>query len=287
MKPYYEGWYMKQQQGENVLAVIPGRAQDSAFIQIVTPSTSHFVTYPLETFRHDGTMHVGQSVFSPDGMDVDVCAADVELRGSIRYRDRAPLRYDIMGPFALLPMETKHTVFSMRHRVEGSLCLNGETMRFTDGLGYMEGDRGHSFPRTYTWIQSVDFEGDASVMVAVADIPLPGLRFTGCIAVVWLDGQEFRLATYLGVRILEAGSTAVHLVQRGLDLLVELPKSQGHRLQAPAQGAMERPIHESPDVPARFRFAKDGETLLESACARTSFELVSPDAPAARTALGR
>ena len=48
MKPYYEGWYMKQQQGEDVLAVIPGRAQDSAFIQVVSNRGSRFLPYPLE-----------------------------------------------------------------------------------------------------------------------------------------------------------------------------------------------------------------------------------------------
>ena len=47
--------------------------------------------------------------------------------------------------------------------------------------GYMEGDRGHSFPRGYTWIQSTDFGCAASVMLALAEIPLAGLRFTGCI----------------------------------------------------------------------------------------------------------
>ena len=50
MKPYYEGWYMKQQQGEDVLAVIPGRAQDSAFIQVVSNRGSRFLPYPLEAF---------------------------------------------------------------------------------------------------------------------------------------------------------------------------------------------------------------------------------------------
>ena len=46
MKPYYEGWYMKQQQGEDVLAVIPGRAQDSAFIQVVSNRGSSFLRTP-------------------------------------------------------------------------------------------------------------------------------------------------------------------------------------------------------------------------------------------------
>lgn len=276
MKPYYEGWYLKQQRERDVLAVIPGRSQNSAFIQIITPDESHFVEYPLASYRRDSVMHVGSSSFSPGGMDVDVRTDDVELRGRIRYRDPAPLKYDIMGPFALLPMETKHTVFSMRHRVEGSVSLNGEALCFDGGAGYMEGDRGHSFPTTYTWIQSLDFSQDASVMVALAGIPLAGIHFTGCIAVVLLDGLEYRFATYLGVRILESSATVVRLAQRDMTLEVELPPPGGRRLQAPAQGAMDRPIRENPDVPARFVFEKGGRTLLEHASARTSFELVTP-----------
>lgn len=277
MKPYYEGWYLKQQQGDDVLAVIPGRSQDSAFIQVITPGESHFIEYPLASYSRRAVMRVGSSMFSPSGMDVDVQTDDLELRGRVRYHATTPLRYDIMGPFSFLPMETKHSVFSMRHRVEGSVLLNGKAMRFDDGLGYMEGDRGHSFPLSYLWVQSVDFHREASVMVAVAGIPLAGVRFTGCIAVVMLEGKEYRFATYLGVRIVEASESAIHLRQRGMDLRVEFPDARGHRLQAPASGAMDRPIREIPDAPARFLFAKNGRTLLESACARTSFELVAPD----------
>lgn len=277
MKPYYEGWYLKQQQGDNVLAVIPGRSQNSAFIQVITPSESHFVEYPLASYSRRAAMRVGSSTFSPSGMDVDVQTDGLKLRGQVRYHATTPLRYDIMGPFSLLPMETKHAVFSMRHRVEGSVSINGRTMRFDDGLGYMEGDRGHSFPSSYVWVQSVDFPRGASVMAAVAGIPLAGLRFTGCIAVVLLDGKEYRFATYLGVRVVEASECSVHLRQRGMDLRIEFPDARGHRLQAPASGAMDRPIREIPDAPARFLFAKNGRTLLESACARTSFELVVPE----------
>ena len=77
-------------------------------------------------------------------------------------------------------------------------------MRFTEGLGYMEGDRGCSFPRSYLWAQSMDFAEDASVMVAIAEIPLPGVRFTGCIAIVWLDGRESVSYTHLGMPTMAA-----------------------------------------------------------------------------------
>ena len=137
MRPYYEGWYMKQQQGGDILAVIPGRAQDEAFIQVVTADGAHYLPFPLEDFRQTGTrsMRVGRSLFSPIGMMLDVQAPDLELVGRLRYRELTPLRSDIMGPFAYLPMETKHTVFSMRHRVDGEVELNGRTLRFENAKG--------------------------------------------------------------------------------------------------------------------------------------------------------
>lgn len=283
MKPYYEGWYMKQQRGDQVLAVIPGRADDTAFIQIITEEGSQFIPYPLESFQHDTSIRVGQSTFTRYGMNLRIATEDLLLSGSLHYDNLTPLRYDIMGPFALLPMETKHTVFSMRHRVEGSVVYNGTTMSFENGIGYMEGDRGHTFPQGYTWIQSVDFEQNASVMLALAEIPLAGIRFTGCIGVVSLDGGEHRFATYLGVHIVQTSETLVEIRQRDMTLRIEILKTHGHTLQAPTKGAMSRSIRESPSVPATFLFQKKGETLLESSHALTSYEFVSPSQDKAPT----
>ena len=148
---------MKQQQGEDVLAVIPGRAQDSAFIQVVSNRGSRFLPYPLEAFdRTDGSMRIGDSLFTPYGMQLRIDEPDFELVGSVRYDHLLPLRSDIMGPFAYVPMETKHTVFSMRHQVTGSIRLNGDALDIRNGIGYMEGDRGHTFPRSYFWMQCLD-----------------------------------------------------------------------------------------------------------------------------------
>mgnify|MGYP000163981013 CR=1 FL=1 len=113
MRPYYEGWYMKQQQGGDILAVIPGRAQDEAFIQVVTADGAHYLPFPLEDFRQTGTrsMRVGRSLFSPIGMMLDVQAPDLELVGRLRYRELTPLRSDIMGAVRLpAPGDEAHGV---------------------------------------------------------------------------------------------------------------------------------------------------------------------------------
>lgn len=285
MKPYYEGWYMKQQQGDDFLAVIPGRATDNAFIQVITPHGARYLSYPLATYRQDErpgegpVMHIGRNRFSSRGMDVDVHEGGVHLVGRLRYRALTPLRSDIMGPFAVLPMETKHTVFSMRHQVNGEVVLNGEPHRFCGGTGYMEGDRGHSFPAGYTWVQTADFDGDldergASIMVALARIPLGPVRFIGCIAVVCIDGREYRLATYRGVRILHATPSLVELAQGDLRLRIDILGDGWLQLQAPHQGAMHRTIRESPSVPAHIHVERRGRTLLDALSPRTSYEYV-------------
>lgn len=277
MKPQYEGWYMKQQQDDDVFAVIAGRSTEEAYLQIVTPNESYFIPYPLASFRHhEKSLQVGESFFTPAGMNLHVHEPGINIEGRFQFSNLTPLRYDIMGPFALLPMETKHIVFSMRHHVEGTVTFNGKTHPFHNAVGYMEGDQGHSFPQGYTWLQSVDLPHNASVMLAIATIPLGLIHFTGCIGVVSLDDKEYRFATYLGVHIEQSSETCVAVSQGELQLRVDIPKTRGHRLQAPLQGTMQKPIRESPAVPARFLFKKGEKTLLESEDALTSFEYVKP-----------
>lgn len=104
-----------------------------------------------------------------------------------------------MGPFRYVPfLQCRHSVFSMRHSVHGQFCVNGTTYIFQNATGYIEGDRGYSFPRKYAWTQC-SFPGGA-LMLSIADIPFCGFHFTGIISIVHLQGKEYRLATYLGAK---------------------------------------------------------------------------------------
>jgi len=171
-------------------------------------------------------------------------------------------------------MECRHGVISMKHRLSGAVVLNGETFDFTGGIGYIESDSGRSFPTEYTWVQCNDFDRDCSVMASVARIPFYGLEFRGCICVVCIDGREYRLATYNGVKILCCERGVLELERGKYRLYVTVDTREGLALPAPDRGKMSRVIRESLSCPARFRFMEGERVLFDGKSNCASYEWV-------------
>lgn len=274
-RQYFEGTYYKHQAFGYTLAIIPGRASDCAFIQVITNDSSYYIEYPLSEY-HQQKEHlvVGDSVFSLDGVHLDIHTQSLYLLGDLRYESLTPLKSDIMGPFRHLPMQCHHSVASMKHTIAGSIKLNGKTVSFTGGTGYIESDRGRSFPKSYVWVQSNDFKQDCSIMVSVATIPFCGFQFTGCICVVQLNGHQYRLATYNGVKIECCTPERITLCQGKYRLEIKADCNGGHALQAPQSGVMARTIHENAACPAWFRFIEGNSILLDAKSDYTGYEYV-------------
>ena len=202
--PYFEGWYLKCQTREGAaLALIPAchidrEGRRSASLQVVADGEAWWLAYPDAEFRAFGEMfcvRMGRSLFTRREMCLHIERDELSLHGTVRCGPFTPLRSDIMGPFRFLPaMECAHGVISMAHPLEGSVTLNGKTLDFSGGVGYIETDLGRSFPDCYLWTQCV-WQGDrpGSLMLSIATIPLAGLRFTGCIcAVLFASGVTNR-----------------------------------------------------------------------------------------------
>ena len=109
-------------------------------------------------------------------------------------------------------------------------------------------------------------------MLSVADIPVLGIHFTGIIGVIWWQGKEYRLATYLGARIVEYRHRKVRIRQGDIELEVRLLSETDKALRAPKQGAMVRTIRENAACRAFYRFRKGGRTLFSFESDRASFE---------------
>lgn len=282
MKDYFCGWYFKCQSDRRTLAVIPSvhisGGKKSCSVQLISDDEAWNARFPFEDFSEakDGfNICVNGNRFGESGMSLDLNAPGCRAKGCVRFGKLSPIRYDIMGPFRFLPfMECRHSVLSMEHTVTGNVRINGTDYRFDDGVGYIEGDRGRSFPKEYAWAQC-NF-GDGSVMLSVADIPVGLLRFTGVIAVVMWRGKEYRLATYLGGRAVKIKNGEIVIRQGGAVLTARLLERRERALLAPENGAMSRTIRESASCRASFRFRHGTHTLFSFDTSRASFEYEYP-----------
>lgn len=292
--PYFEGWYFKHQTaGGALLALIPALHVDragarTASLQVISEAGSWWLPYGGEALQAaQGLFQIwlDGNLMNRKGIWLDLDAEGLSLRGELRYGPFTPLGSDIMGPFRMAPgMECRHGIVSMGHRLEGALTLNGRTMDFTGGTGYIETDRGRSFPYRYLWTQCAWREArSSSLMLSVADIPLGRLSFTGCICAVLYGGREYRLATYLGARAVRWSEAGALIVQGKHRLAVELLEERGQPLRAPALGEMSRTIRESLGAAVRYRFWEGDRLLFDHTDSRAGFEYAAEERPSRHT----
>lgn len=278
--PWFEGWYFKCRTKEGkAIALIPAYHMDrqnrsAASLQVITDSGTWWTEYPaqeLSASRGRLRIRLGGNTFSQEGMSLHINRPGLCLQGKLDHGPILPLKSDIMGPFRFVPgMECAHGVISMAHTLQGTLTLNGEPMDFTGGMGYIETDRGRAFPSAYLWSQASFPGGD--LMLSVASIPLAGLRFTGCICALILEGKEYRLATYRGVRVDRWTQDGAVLRQGRYRLELEVLDRHPQPLRAPSDGAMGRTIHESLTSCIRCRFWHGDALLFDGTDQAGSFE---------------
>ncbi|MEA4966024.1 MAG: tocopherol cyclase family protein [Oscillospiraceae bacterium] len=268
MSGKFSGYYFRHQKNGQTVAFIPGVSDDGAFIQMITDHRSYHFEFPSAVMSRKIT--IGKNRFSTEGIHIDLPG----IRGNILYSDVTPLKSDIMGPFRFFPMECRHKIVSMHHRLNGSLKIGNEIYDFENGTGYIEGDSGKSFPKKYIWIQANDFANGSSVMMSVAEIPFCGFRFEGCICVVLKDGKEYRLATYLGARA-ESSKNSIVVYQRSLRLEADLiSKGMGFPLASPRDGKLRGITKENNNATVLFRLSDQNKTICELLSANAGFECV-------------
>ena len=264
--PYFQGYYFRHQNQDQTVAVIPGKADDGAFIQVITNENSRVFRFPDGAFGR--TVRIGENYFDRDGIRVSL----PNVKGEIRYSDLTPVRSDIMGFFRFFPMECRHEIVSMRHALHGTLEIDGTPYCFDGGTGYWEGDCGVSFPKEYLWMQANDFEDGSSWMLSVARVPFVGMVFRGVICSVITGGKEYRLATYFGARA-KITDRLITVRQGSFLLQAEiLSRGEGHALSAPELGKMSGMIREDNCAHIRMTLQKNRRTICDLTSCRAALE---------------
>ncbi len=273
---YFKGWYFKCSTKDKTIAFIPAyhynNNKKSASLQIITDDKAFNIPFDTLEYRENLLyVKIGNCVFSHEGVILDFQSDELKLEGKLCFEQASPISYDIMGPFKFVPfMQCRHSVYSMWHKINGEIKVNDQLYKFENGIGYIEGDRGRSFPKKYIWTQCC-FENN-SLMLSVADIPFLGIHFTGIIGVVLFDGKEYRIATYLGARMKQVEKNTVTVKQGNFEFTAKLLKKNAQPLAAPTNGDMCRTIHESASCQAYYRFSHKGKVLCEFTTNKASFE---------------
>jgi len=215
MRGYFEGWYYKFADiyEQNIGALIPGVSFDKkgnnshSFIQYLddSGSLSNYFLYDIKEFSYSPDkpeIKIGKSFFSPTRIEVDIDDKSSSIKGALSFRDIKPWPVSFFSPgamgwYAFVPfMECYHGVLSFNHLIEVQLKLNGKSIDFNGGKGYIEKDWGRSFPSYHIWIQSNHFdEPGISLMVSIAKIPWLGKSFNGFLIGLLYNGHLYKFTT--------------------------------------------------------------------------------------------
>lgn len=281
-KNYFAGWYFKHQIEDTTIIFISGINKENngtkkAFIQVLTNNQSIYIPYDYKDckiLKHKLGLKIGNNIFTEKGINIDIRSADLSVKGKIKYGKFTKLKYPIMGPFTFFPLlECHHGVISMRHKLQGRLKINQKTVDFSQGAGYIERDWGNSFPVKYFWTQCNTMgNSNCSIMVSIADVPFCNRSFQGCISAVSYQGKEYRLATYLGAKIIWCDEYGV-LLRQGSNLLkVTILEHNAVDIMAPSQGAMTRTVCENTSCKVRYTFWNSNQLLLDFIDNNASYE---------------
>ncbi len=263
-KNYFEGWYFKVVNADatKAFAFIPGIAMDAAgnkhsFIQVLdgkkqTAGYHRFTADDFYSLPKNFRVSIQNNSFSGSGIQLSLPG----LTGELQFTGNIPwpkpwYSPGIMGPYAFVPfMECYHGIVSMDHRVGGMIIVNGETIDFTNGRGYIEKDWGRSFPSAYFWMQSNHFsQPGISLKCSVAKIPWVRSSFVGFIAGIWLHKRLIKFTTYNQSKLLTsfADEKKVKIVLENKQYRLEIlaHRDTATELASPIRGFMEGRIEES------------------------------------------
>jgi tocopherol cyclase len=286
-KSYFEGWYIKivDESEQFAFAFIPGISMSPdgtahAFIQVLNGKacTSAYHRFEAKDFvpsETDFDVQVADNQFSAQQLTLDL----PNIKGTLRFQKQTPWPKmlgapGIMGWFSFVPfMECYHGVVSLNHSISGTLTVDGKTIDFGNGRGYIEKDWGVSFPKGWIWLQTNHFfkpqqteTSPISLIASVAHIPFLGTHFIGYIVGFWFNQKLYRFATYTGAKMksqLIDNQVFLSFKDRKNQLDITATKAGTGNLVSPIQGEMTGKVSESLQAEIHVRFYENDILIFE------------------------
>lgn len=278
--PYFEGWYYKVTTEGIAFALIVGISKNEyenhAFIQTIDTLTrkTYYYRYSMKDVTIAYTpfsIAIKGNTFMKHRIQLDLPNMQADL-SMYEFSDLNTTAYSptIMGPFSYYKrMQCVHSIVSLQHYVRGTLNCDHQDIQI-QGIGYMEKDRGVSFPKEYIWTQSNSCEiKNSCFFLSIAHIPILNTSFTGCICVLMINQKQYHFATYYGVRVKTMDvyeyqnhkEVHIELQQFSYQLKITIKQYQAYPLIAPKDGVMEPKVFESLDSEIFVKLYHHGKEL--------------------------
>lgn len=295
-KRYFEGWYYKivDEKTENSYAIIPGISigqwDTHAFIQVLSSDNrvSYFY-FDICEFKYNEKkfeIMIGNNYFSKSRIRLKLSGDGLTIQGDLYFCNileypRSCCHPGVMGKLLYVPgMECYTDIVSIQHEITGHLKINGSSVDFTGGIGYIEKNWGRSMPRSWVWFQSNHFQpDDVSLSINIGKVPCLLGSFIGFIVMFRYRDRIFMFTSFNGAWISELYNHKNKL--RGtikncrfrLDFIITY--AEGGTIKAPINGQMSRSITESIHSVVKVRFAdRAGHVLYEGIGSDGGVEIV-------------
>ena len=289
---YFEGWYFKHvsKNKKYSLSFIIGISKsnkEEVFIQVIENITnkSYYIKYDIKDFEYSNDpfyIKIKNNYFSLDKIVIDI-DNKITIKGIINYSNLTKINKNIyspniMGPFAYLTnMECNHSVISLRHKLNGQININNNTINFDNGTGYIEKDYGNSFPKKYIWLED-NTNKNSSIFFSMAHIPILKFGFTGIISILEVNKKQYRFASYYFSKVNFKkinDNKYIITVKQGLKkLIINLDYYKSNKLSSPINGNMNGVIKESLNSKCTISLYKLNKKLFEdvfTSCAAEVF----------------
>ena len=296
-KNFFEGWYYKliTEDRNYSFAIIPGiflaKENSYSFIQFYNGKelNAHYFKYDKKEFyasKRDFDVTIENNNFKLDYLKLNIDKDNIRISGELFFENIMgwpvkPFSPGIMGYFGLLPfMECYYQVSSFKHKIKGSLQINGKNIDFNNGIGYIEKNWGRSFPSSWIWIQANDFKDrDIGFMFSIAKIPFLGLKFNGFVGAVFYKGTIYPFATYNNSKIedifLQDNIFSITVNSKKFRLRIEGERKNGFLLPYPKVSGMDGKILESLNSVIKIELIdkKDNKVILSDICYNAGLEI--------------
>jgi tocopherol cyclase len=152
----------------------------------------------------------------------------------------------------------------------GNIVLNGKNHNMKPAIGYIEKDWGEQFPESWIWLQGnsgPDSYDDINFMCSIAKIQYKSFAFLGLIAVISINNNQFRFATYNNSKIESMNKILdgvdIILKRYGYTLKIHAETLDEETLKAPTINGMDRDIKESISANISLMLSRRNNILCE------------------------